>query len=136
MRLGNGPVQCTPFGSLFGRHPLAHYRCKEGHEGRLLQPPTWEAYRELLGARAEPRDACPPTVEAAECAPSLALPAMGSDGEPPTVEYADLVKVLEQVKDAAVAHLPSRLIVREASVPQDVQKRLKDYCLSSSHAGY
>ena len=131
--VGRGPLRCTPFAGQFGKHPISKPECKEGKQGRLLQPPTWDAYRAMLGAAAEP---CAATATAATstaaaaatgaCAPTLELP--GGAAAPLVVDYAQFEAALERVAAAAVAYLPSRLLVREETIPPKVREQLRGYC--------
>ena len=130
--LGRGPVRCAPFSALYGRHPLSHEECKDGKKAWLLQPPAWEAYQELLGAAATPRATCAPA-EGRACAATLHIDGVGGGGsgaakEAPLVEYAALADALARTDSAGVVYLPSRLRVREASIPRDVRMKLERYC--------
>jgi len=121
-----------PFPRLYGRHPLSHEECKDGKKAWLLQPPAWEAYQELLGAAATPRATCAPA-EGRACAATLHIDGVGGGGsgaakEAPLVEYAALADALARADSAGVVYLPSRLRVREASIPRDVRMKLERYC--------
>mmetsp|Transcript_47348 Transcript_47348/g.94437 ORF Transcript_47348/g.94437 Transcript_47348/m.94437 type:complete len:168 (-) Transcript_47348:26-529(-) len=134
---GRGSLRCVPFGSMVrGKSPLSKPSCKEGHNAPLLQPPGWDEYRAVLGASAEP-----------PLAASLSLDQLGVHGQgpgakgkglggkpststddAPAVEYAAVVRALEQVSGVAVVYLPSRLKIER--IPKDVLSRLEQFCTS------
>ena len=127
MRSGGGPLRCVPFNALWGRksdvaRAIGHEQCREGKRGRLLQPPTAEAYLSLLGPRARPPAATILDLSLQEAAARAA-------GDPaPVVEYDALARALQAAAASTVVYLPSRLTVRPESVPAEVLHRLKKYC--------
>jgi hypothetical protein len=106
---------------------IGHEMCREGKRGRLLQPPTAEAYLELLGPLARPP-------AAAVVGLGLRTPARAAGDPAPVVDYETLERALRAAAASTVVYLPSRLTVRPESVPTAVLQRLETYCTLTAAA--